>query len=215
MTSPPLLKVGQRLEIIKPENEISHFTRIEEVGTSEFAICQLYGGAEAEVLKPGEEVDCCFSDSEVQAQYGFRVRVLRREIRKIPLYFLSMPTNFTRIQRRGFVRLPVLIPQLYRLPQEESWHKGYLLDLSGGGARISHRDPLALNSKILLQFSLRKDESPLILTGRVVRSERAEAAGPPTYHTGVEFCDMSVSIQDRIVGYVFERMLSRRQGRED
>lgn len=205
------LRVGLKLEIWREDSAITWITRIEEVNAESFAVSSIFAGAEVHVLRPDEQVKCLLTDKETQAQYGFIANVIRREMKGVPLYYLTNPKEVIRIQRRAFVRLPVLIPQLFRTSGETEWHKGYLLDLSGGGARISHKFPLSLGQQVQLQFTMRKEDGPLLVQGRVTRIERADGVGPATYHSGIRFDALPEPTQDLIVGYVFERMLSGRR----
>jgi len=200
-----------KLEVLREGSAIPLYTRVEEVGLQEFAVSSLFAGAEVHVLHAGDELKCIFTDKATHAQYGFASQVLRREARVVPLYYLSRPQFFTRIQRRAFVRLPVLIPQLFRTSDDSPWHQGYLLDISAGGVRISHRDPLVVDQELMLQFALRKGEGPFVVRGYIVRVERVEAAGPATFHSGIRFKALTEAMEDLIVGYVFERLLARRR----
>jgi c-di-GMP-binding flagellar brake protein YcgR len=206
----PKLRVGLKLEVWQEDSVGTWITRIEEVHAESFAVSSFFAGAEVHVLRPEAEVKCLLTDKDTQAQYGFTAKVLRREMKGLPLYYLSRPTNFVRIQRRAFVRLPVLIPLLFRTPEENGWHKGYLLDLSGGGARVSHKSLLKAGQQVHLQFTLRKGDGALLVQGRVVRAERTDEA-TATYHSGIRFIALPEATQDLIVGYVFERMLARRR----
>ncbi len=207
----PTFRVGLRLEVWHEDSKATWITRIEEVYADSFAVSSFFAGAEVHVLRPGDEVNCLLTDKLTHAQYGFTAQVLRREVKSVPLYHLSRPKNFVRIQRRAFVRLPVLIPQLFRTLEDSVWHKGYLLDLSGGGARISHKSPLTVGQDIYLQFTLRKEDGVLLVQGKVVRVERADEIGPATFHSGIRFPTLPETTQDLIVGYVFERMLAGRR----
>ncbi|MBT9134409.1 MAG: Flagellar brake protein YcgR [Firmicutes bacterium] len=207
----PRLRVGLKLEVWREDSTVTWITRIEEVHAESFAVSSFFAGAEVHVLRPDDEVKCLLTDKETQAQYGFTAQVIRREVKGVPLYYLSRPKSFVRIQRRAFVRLPVLVPQLFRASEESAWHKGYLLDLSGGGARISHKSPLSMGEQIHLQFTLRKEDGVLLVPGKVVRVERTSEAGPTTFHSGIRFGALPETTQDLIVGYVFERMLAGRR----
>ena len=207
----PKLRVGLKLEVWREDSSVTWVTRIEEVHAESFAVSSFFAGAEVHVLRPDDEVNCLLTDKETQAQYGFTAQVLRREMKGVPLYYLSHPKSFVRIQRRAFVRLPVLIPNLFRTSEESAWHKGILLDLSGGGARISHKSPLRVGDQVYLQFTLRKEDGMLTVQGRVVRVERTGEVGTPNYHSGILFAALPEAMQDLIVGYVFQRMLAVRR----
>ncbi|MDP3487457.1 MAG: PilZ domain-containing protein, partial [Bacillota bacterium] len=131
-----------------------------------------------------------------------------------PMYYMSMPREYERIQRRSFVRYSVLLPAQFRLYQDKSWQKGFLVDISGGGARLSHREKLNAGDLVQVSFSLKQHEPNLVIIGKVVRSEAFQGQGSAMYHSGVEFKDISVGVQDRIVGFIFQRMLEQRRLQE-
>lgn len=213
MENEPVLRIGVRLEVMRSGTQQAHYAKIEDVSTWEFAISALFGGHETEILQSGEEVECIFTDPRTQNQYGFNSRVLRREVREVPMYFLAVPSEFERIQRRGFVRYPVLIAAQYRQGDDNRWNKGFLVDISGSGARLSHRHPIP-NETIQLAFTLKAHDTPLIVTGRIVRSEPLNGNDHTTYHSGIEFVEIPMGVQDRIVGFVFQRMLEQRRSQE-
>lgn len=208
----PVLRVGMRLEVMRKGTQQAHYAKIEDVGIWEYAISSLYGGSEVDVLEPGEEVECFFADPEGHVQYGFVSVVLRREVRTIPLYFLSLPRIFDRVQRRRFVRYPVLLPAQYRLSDDQVWSKGFLVDISGGGARLSHKGVITSEELVRISFPLKQYDPSMILAGRIVRSDLVQE--PNMYHSGVEFLDITIAMQDRIVGFIFQRMLEQRRSQE-
>ena len=214
MEREPTLRIGMRLEVMRKGTQQAHYAKVEDVGTWEFAVSSLFGGRDADVLQSGEQVECFFTDNTTHDQYGFAAMVLRREIRVFPMYFMSMPQEYERIQRRRFVRYPVLLPTQFRLYEDKTWQKGFLVDISGGGARLSHRYVLSDGDLIQVSFSLKQHDPTLILTGKVVRSEPLQAPGSAMYHSGIEFQNISIGVQDRIVGYVFQRMLEQRRLQE-
>ncbi|MBS3872640.1 MAG: PilZ domain-containing protein [Firmicutes bacterium] len=202
----PSLHIGLRLELTRKDDLRVYVTRVEDISHLEFAVGVPFGSTSAEVFHPGEEIFCWFGDKEDQALWGFAARVLRREVRRIPLYYISMPTNFERVQRRNFFRLPTLIQAQYRLLGENHWYKAFVIDISGGGVRLSHRDPLAHLDMVQVTFALHKSDSHFLLQGQVMRVERVDSAGILMYHTGIKFINLPMSTQDRLVGYVFARL---------
>ncbi|KAF0195858.1 MAG: hypothetical protein FD169_1158 [Bacillota bacterium] len=214
MEREPALRIGMRLEVTRKGTQHAHYAKVEDVSTWEFAVSSLFGGGEADVLQSGEQVECFFTDSGTHDQYGFTAIVLRREARVFPMYFMSMPREYERIQRRRFVRYPVLLPTQFRLYEDKSWQKGFLVDISGGGARLSHREALSSGDLIQVSFSLKQHEPNIVIAGKVVRSDALQGPGSGMYHSGVEFENISISVQDRIVGFVFQRMLEQRRLQE-
>lgn len=214
MEREPALRIGMRLEVMRKGTQHAHYAKVEDVSTWEFAVSSLFGGGEAEVLQSGEQVECFFTDSRTHDQYGFTAMVLRREVRVFPMYYISIPREYERIQRRRFVRYPVLLPAQFRLKDSEIWKKGFLVDISGGGARLSHREALNPGDFIQVTFSLKQHEPSIAVFGAVVRSEALKELGSTMYHSGIEFKDIPMGVQDRIVGFIFQRMLEQRRLQE-
>jgi len=202
----PSLHIGLRLELTRKDDLRVYVTRVEDMSNFEFAVGVPFGTASTEVFQPGEEIFCWFGDKEDHALWGFAARVLRREVRRIPLYYVSLPTSFERVQRRNFFRLPTLIQAQYRLVGDTNWHKSFVIDISGGGVRLSHRDPLAHLDLVQISFVLHKADPHFLLQGQVMRVERVDSAGVLMYHTGIKFINLPMGTQDRLVGYVFARM---------
>lgn len=74
---------------------------------------------------------------------------------------------------------------------------GSILDLSGGGLRVSIPQKLSLNSKVLLSFCINDEEINIV--GNVVRILDGQVYG-------IEYECMKENIRDRIIKYIFESM---------
>ena len=208
-----VLRVGARIEVRRKGTRSFHVAKVEDVRSNEFAISALFSGPEGELLSLGDRVECSVSETDGQGVVGFESTVLRRERVPVPVYYLSQPEDLEKVQRRGFVRAPVLLGVDYQRAADRTWHKGYFLDISGGGVKLSHTGKLDRDEVIYLAFSLNTREKKLTLKGRVIRSIPVETAAGTVYHSGVEFVDIPMSVQDRVVAYVFERLLEiRRSG---
>jgi len=202
----PELHIGLRLEVTRKDDLRVYVTRVEDMSNLEFAVGVPFGSTTTGVFHPGEEIFCWFGDKEDQALWGFAACVLRREVRRIPLYYISLPNSFERVQRRNFFRLPILIQAQYRLIGDTHWHKAFVIDISGGGVRLSHRDPLAHLDIVQVTFALHKSDPHFLLQGQAMRVERVDSAGVLMYQTGIKFINLPMGTQDRLVGYVFARM---------
>ncbi|MBS3939208.1 MAG: PilZ domain-containing protein [Peptococcaceae bacterium] len=209
----PELYIGLRLEMTRGDDLSIYVTRVEDLSRLEFAVGVPFGDHAVEVFHPGDEVFCSFGDKNAHALWGFATRVLRREVQGIPLYYLSLPTNFKRVQRRNFFRLRTLAQAKFRVMGDLPWHSAYVLDISAGGARLSHRDPLAYLDMVEITFALPKTELHFILQGRVVRVERVDSQGVHLFHSGIEFINLPIGTQDRLVGYVFARVSETKRTR--
>jgi len=211
----PAIFVGLRLEVRREADFSVYVTRVEDMNTSEFAIGVPFGDISIELFRPGEEISCYFGDKHHNALWGFKSSVIRREVQRIPLYYLTMPNGFDKVQRRNFYRYRTLAQAKYRLLGEANWHTAYVIDISAGGARISHRDHLAYLDMVEISFSLPKTELHFILQGRIVRVEQVDSSGVRMYNSGVEFINLPIGTQDKLVGYVFARISEAKRIREE
>ncbi|GAW92937.1 flagellar brake protein, partial [Calderihabitans maritimus] len=144
------LAVNQKVEICRDNEEEIYKSLIQEVGEGYFAI-QIPSGPQGWLtLHVGERVNVnVFSPS---AQYCFTTEVIgRKKEKNIPMYLLKIPEEFTRIQRRDYVRIkltlevffePVNTEELDNLDMKaELSRRGVTLDISGGGMQLVTDEP--------------------------------------------------------------------------
>jgi len=211
----PEIFVGLRMEVRRGPSFSVYVTRVEDVSVTEFAIGLPVGNNSLELFRPGEEVSCCFGDKHHHALWGFKTHVLRREVQRIPLYYLNLPDGFEKVQRRNFYRWRTIAQAKYRMIGDSHWQTAFVIDISAGGARVSHRNPLSYLDMVEISFSLPKTELHFILQGRVVRVEQVDSSGVRMYNSGIEFVHLPIGTQDRLVGYVFARISEAKRIREE
>lgn len=151
------------------------------------------------------------------AAFKFTTKVLGRKIENIPMILVSMPEekDIIRIQRRNFVRIPLLKSIKYRIINENIKNKNFidnkdlkeakLMDLSGSGMKIKIEEDINLNDKIVGTIKL--EDKEVIVTGKVVRKYKENDSNV----CGINFIDLHQRIIDDIVKYIFEVMRKRRK----
>ena len=108
------------------------------------------------------------------------------------------------VNRRGQSRCPLKIAVLCHQTVPESalgkWAKGYLMDLSLGGARLVCQEPLASHAPLSLEFYLSQIQEPVLLQGEVVRqiSQHHEH-----YGYGVRFQSMPEQFRESLAEFLF------------
>jgi c-di-GMP-binding flagellar brake protein YcgR len=155
----------------------------------------------------GQEVEMnYYSDS---CYYTFMTKVIRKEKENnIILYRLGLPFNIKKIQRRDFVRVD-LIENLFiqkKVNSEEKLLKAVVLNLSGGGMRISLAEDLDEDDEIIAHLLL--EDGKLLVRGRIVRE--IEKRGKNQIY-GVQFIDINENIRDKIVKKVFSLIRKQRE----
>ncbi len=140
-------------------------------------------------------------------KYEFKTVVTGKYIDNIPLYTLLVPKEFTRVQNRKFVRLPVMLDILYAEKtggkKKSEYIKGHTLDISGGGLRFASNKSYPINT--VFEFKIMVPELPdaleIKVLGKVVRIADVTDAG---YHISVKYTDISVSDQEKLIKYILK-----------
>lgn len=188
-------------------------------------------GSQWRLLNVGDVVECLYycNDGNV---FMFDTRILERVIDNIPLFRISYPTSYKKVQRRDFVRVPVYLSVIYAKEQEHIkdinrllrertpdfiedlykgfWQRGSTLDISGGGMKLATKNPLEPKTKLI--FIIRDGELELAVRGKVVRCKK-HVGIRVSYHSGIEFIDITEPMQDRIISYIFVKLreMSKRE----
>ncbi|MFZ5898507.1 MAG: flagellar brake protein [Bacillota bacterium] len=162
------------------------------------------------ILEPGDEVRIRFSGGD--AVYSFEALVQEKVTADTILYAVKLPSAVRRIQRREFARIDTFFAvQVWPSPEDEFSNTGRedarVINISGGGLRFTGRKSYAVNQLLALSFVLPRSRPlrPIQATAKVVRSEPS-AKDPRLKEVSVRFKDISVSDQDRIVGFILREM---------
>ncbi|MDD5090774.1 MAG: PilZ domain-containing protein [Candidatus Wallbacteria bacterium] len=154
-------------------------------------------------------------ENEPGAVYTFSGRIQKTGTEaKKEVFILNFPSKVTRVQRRNFVRVDVIIPFnyfSYKPPAPEGEEKetlvpvlkrGYSLDLSGGGIMLRTPYVLEKGQFILSDFDL--GENAYRVRCQIVRVIQSSRGRKRYFKYGVIFTDINESIRRSIIGFVFE-----------
>lgn len=148
-------------------------------------------------LREGTNIKIYFHDDT--SHYCFTSQIIKRII---GFFTIEYPHQIVKVQRREFVRVPIvkeLQYQIIRGKQLSEIHKGYMLDLSGGGMLLQTKTEIDQSSLVLLTFKLAKEE--LQVPAKVIRYTEK---GKNNFQVSVEFYDISERKRDKIIAYIFE-----------
>jgi len=145
-----------------------------------------------------------------ESLYVSEARLVKYIAKRKPECELRIVSEFKRIQRRYYVRVPVKFEVEYLPSNGENLNEGFYLDLSGGGALLNTDQELALGKEIVMRFTLdfKNETVPFEVQGRVVREDLAPRiwADPNMpYKYGVNFERITTTQQDHIIKYVMEQ----------
>lgn len=205
MTYKKKLLPGLAVELVVPEGEYEgkYRTRIEEVGERVLSVGAPFEKGEVVPLRVGTKVKLIFWD-EVSA-YSFVAKIMQRIAVPIHLFVLELPDSILKVQRRNYVRVPVLYPITFQTVTREGLsdsYKGTMLDLSGGGLRFMTEEHVENRSLLYAQISLPNGD--LQAPVRVCRVEKVEDSKPQRYCVSVEFHEILERDRDRIIRFVFD-----------
>lgn len=179
---------------------------IQDVSEEHFSITVPVNNGEFLMLNRGEKLDIEYCN-EAGNYYEFSAKVMGRDIsNKISMYKLSLPTNVVKIQRRNYVRVPFTKEVQYKKIEDDSWKKGMLLDLSGGGIRLKSKEELNFDEKLLIKIETKSGEFEVL-----AQVKRCEKLNFYECVYGLEFVDINENKRDKIVEEVFLVMRKQRE----
>lgn len=201
---------GLSIEIIISDGEYKgrYRTRIEEMGVRIISIGVPVSQGGFIPLREGTTLDVIFCD-DVSA-YSFTSVIINRITIPIPNLVIEFPSKITKIQRRQYVRLPLVTPLEYRILEKDGLSKGkkgYTIDLSGGGILFKTKDDLPSNTIITIRTVIGDENIELPAT--VIRSVKEEENND--YGISAEFHEISENTRDKIIRYIFDVQRDRRK----
>lgn len=179
---------------------------IQDISEEGFSISVPVNNGKFLMLDEGKNLDVEYC-TETGNYYEFDVEVIGRDKSdQIPMYKLSLPMNVRKIQRRNYVRVPVVKTVEYRRDEEELWSKATILDLSGGGMKIKAAQEFKINEKLFIKIETSSEVFEI--TAEVKRSDKIKTY---EYIYGLEFIDINENKRDKIVKEVFLVMRKQRE----
>jgi len=170
-----------------------------------------------EPLPEGAVIMVWYQD-EALGQYSFITKVIGIKKEKVPFLILEMPNKnqIERIQRRGYLRVPVKVEASYKLISHEEidWNIVHVIDLSGGGLQFILPTPnLAKKGEeiecwLILPFKNGSIEHIKFL-GEIVRAIKPNEESQ-VYWVSVKFTNIKEAMRAKIIRFVYERQVQLR-----
>lgn len=194
---------GQSVEIVISDGDYKgrYRTRIEEMGKRILSIGVPVAQGQFIPLREGTKMELIFVD-EISA-YSFSTSVIKRLLHPIPTFIVEFPDRISKIQRRQYVRIPLIRPLSYRILEKEGISEeksGFTNDLSGGGMLIKVEEKLTSQTIIWIKTTIGPDD--IEIPGIVIRSAKED--NKESYEVSVQFHEISERTRDKIIGYVFD-----------
>ena len=209
------IKVNQLVDIeVEDEETVNLYrSRIEEVADDHLWLAMpSYRGLPI-ILLPGMEILVRFVRGG--AVYQFKTTYQNKLLQQIPVWVVSLPYDFAKIQRRSFFRLEVYIPVVLEVePGDEPESQEippmnlHAKDISAGGIRLTSKTPLDPETKVRLEISLTR-QITVKTRGRVIRSE-VSPLNSTIHWISIEFVDLDERDRKKLVTFVFNKQLEQR-----
>lgn len=184
-------------------NEGYYKSNIEDVTDNIIAISIPIKDGQYVPLRRGEQVEVIYyHEKDI---YKFYTVVEDRKMDGIPVILLSYPKEVFKVQRRKFVRVPIVCTIEYSKIEASLKYnslKAIMVDLSGGGMRIKLSDSVNLGDKLKAVIPLGTDQ--IEVKGEVVRVEK-ELEGKRNI-CGISFIDLDERTREKLIKIIFQVM---------
>ena len=201
-------KLNKKLEILIDEKYFK--SNIQDITEDYIAISIPINSGEYLPLSKGAIIEVIYYEEE--NLYKFKSSVIGRKFENIPILLISKPNEIKKIQRRKYVRVPLIRNVKYKniknhprtnptTVDKSEYLKAVLVDLSGGGMRIKVPEEIKLNDFILV--SLTVDKEDILIVGKVKRIQKDDD-GRCVCGLSFEFLDNS--IREKVIKFTFQLM---------
>lgn len=219
--SNPSININDKCEIIW-EKDI-YKSNVQDITDKYIAISlPVVSGSYASLIR-GDNIEVVYSDNE--NVYSFYSTVVGRKKDKIPMILISIPdeNQIRRIQRRKNFRVELVEEIKYKVIDKknitkalmkyllnhiEEFSNGTILDLSGGGARITVNEKLQKNDVIIVYLSIR--DRNILVPCSCIRCAKNQSG---TYVCGFKFHEIDGNQRENIILYTFDIMRERMKKR--
>ena len=201
-------KVNKKLEVLVDERYFN--SNIQDITEDYIAISIPINAGEYVPLSKGTMIDVIYYEDE--NIYKFKSLVIGRKFENIPILLISKPAEIKKIQRRRYVRVPLIsIVKYINLKSEprtnpstinpSEYSKALLVDLSGGGMKVKVPEQIKLNDYLLVSLTINKED--ILIVGRAMRILKED--------DGRFICGLSLNFLDnltreKIIKYIFQLM---------
>lgn len=146
--------------------------------------------------------------------YVFYGTVFRNEEEgNIPITVFNIRGKIRRVQRRRFLRIQFVSRGTLKISGAEEDVPFMSLDVSAGGMKIATTAKLEVGIIVNVDFKFEEGLELKKQEATVLREIRTESEDFHTY--GIAFFNMPLSMQDRIMKFVFKLELKSKGGRRD
>ncbi len=160
-------------------------------------------------IAPAEPIHITAVAEKVVYAFDSRVISYGRDEQNFLVMYVILPRVVRRIQRRRYVRIPLILEGLFKIPGSEEYHKFITRDFSAGGILMCTKLFLTVGQPILITLDL----GPLKLQDQKSQVVRYVGKNENTgfHEYGVQFLDVSPQLEKSLVAYVYQQELKARK----
>ena len=154
---------------------------------------------------------CTVKIVDSSAIYMFRTTVLEsgKDEYGFPITKVLFPNRLRKVQRRRFKRIRMFLEGLYKVSSKDEPPKRFVTkDFSAGGMLIVVNDILTVGQIIYVTIELDENLKLRDQPAKIVREAGILETGERMY--GVEFLNVSPSLERKLVTFVFRKEIEKR-----
>ena len=200
--------VNKKLEILIDEKYFN--SNIQDITEEYIGISIPINAGGYVPLSKGTTIDVIFYEDE--NCYKFESSIIGRKFENIPILLIAKPKEIKKIQRRKYVRIPLISTVKYKNLKNEprtnpstvaksEYLQAVLVDLSGGGMRVKVSEEIKLNDFLLVSLTINKEDIPIVgQAKRIIKDDEGR------YICGLSFELLDNSTREKIIKFIFELM---------
>lgn len=143
--------------------------------------------------------------------------VVSNRYKKSNLHFvdLEIKSKMRKHQRRQFYRLECALTFHFSDEEKETYYKGIIIDISGGGLRFTSKEQIQVGSIVncIIDFNSIDKRKRLEIQGKTILSQLVDFQ-VIKYETRIMFHDISTEDREAIIKFIFDEQRKRRKRRK-
>lgn len=201
-------KLNKKLEILVDEKYFN--SNVQDVTKDYIAISIPTNAGEYLPLSKGAMIEVIYYEEE--NIYKFESTIIGRKFENIPILLLAKPKEIKKIQRRKYVRVPLIQTAKYinfkndpktnlSKIDAKKYLKAVLVDLSGGGMRVKVSEEIKSNDFLLVSLTVNEEDVLIVgQTKRIVKDDDGR------FICGLSFESLDNGTREQLIRYIFQLM---------
>ncbi len=157
----------------------------------------------------GEPIHITAIAEKVVYTFDSRVISYGRDEQNFLVMYITVPRLVRRVQRRRYVRIPLILEGSFKIPGEDMYHKFVTRDFSAGGILMCAKLFLPVGQPILVTLDL----GSIKLQDQKAQVVRFAGKNENTglYEYGVQFLEVSPQLEKNMVAFVYQQELKMKK----